>query len=593
MVQRFLERRTVVLALATIIAGAGGCTGTIGSIPPGSATGTGGTPNVATTGTGGANVGTGTGGTSSTTGTGGTGGAGGSTVACGAVDPGRVTIHRMNNLEFNNTVRDLLGNTTKPASNFPPDTGGANFDNNADVLAMSPLLFGDLESATDTLANAAVATGTPSLAKIITCDPTKVGDSACATTVMTAFARRAWRRPATSDEITRLIAFVPLAKSNGDGFNQGIALAIKSVLLSPNFMFRPELDPDPTATAPRLLNSYEMASRLSYFLWSSMPDDTLAAAADANQLQDVASVQQQATRMLADTKASQLVTTMGGEWFGVYKMATVAPLASSFPHWTPSVGAAMTQETTMFLSDFFLGSASFLDALDAPWTYANAQLAQYYGLTGVTGTAFQKVSLAGTQRAGLLMQGSTLTTTSFPTRSSPVRRGNWVLSNILCTPPPSPPDNVPPLSATVVPPGSSQRTQLQAHIANATCASCHQVMDPIGFGLEHFDGIGQWRDLDGTATIDATGQLPDGHTFDGALQLVAALKQQTSTISNCVSQKMFAYSLGRDPSSADACQLSQLSTEFAAGNYNIGSLIMNMVASDTFRMRLPVAPGGV
>jgi Protein of unknown function (DUF1592)/Protein of unknown function (DUF1588)/Protein of unknown function (DUF1595)/Protein of unknown function (DUF1587)/Protein of unknown function (DUF1585) len=517
----------------------------------------------------------------------------GAAVACNSVDPGQVTIHRLNDLEYDNTLRDLLGDTTQPALAFPPDTGGANFDNNADVLATSPLLFGDMESAADTLATTAVAAGSASLAKIVTCDPTQVGDTACATTVMTAFARKAWRRPATSAEIARLIAFVPLARSNGDGFNQGIALAIKAALLSPNFMFRPELDPDPTATAPRLLNSYEIASRLSYFLWSSMPDDALAAAADADQLQDVASLQQQATRMLADPKAGELVTNLAGEWFGTYKMATVSPLATSFPDYTAALGAAMTQETNLFLDDFFLGSESFLDAIDAPWTYVNASLAQHYGLPGVTGTAFQKVSLAGSQRAGLLMQGSILTTTSFPTRTSPVRRGQWVLANLLCSPPPSPPDNVPPLDATVVPPGSSQRVQLDAHATNPACASCHVLMDPIGYGLEHFDGVGQWRDTDGTAAIDATGKLPNGQTFDGALQLVSLLKQQTASISACATQKIFAYSLGRDPVPTDQCQLSQLGTAFAGANYNLRSLIMQMIATDTFRMRRPVAPGGV
>ena len=199
----------------------------------------------------------------------------------------------------------------------------------------------------------------------------------------------------------------------------------------------------------------------------------------------------------------------------------MAPLATSFSTYDPALGAAMTQETTLFLNDFFTGTASFLDALDAPWTYANARLAQHYGLSGVTGTSFQKVSLAGSQRQGLLMQGSMLTTTSFPTRTSPVKRGQWVLANILCTPPPSPPDNVPPLDQTVVPAGSSQRVQLEAHIGNPACASCHKLMDPLGFALEHFDGVGHWRDMDGTAAIDASGQLPSGQKFDGALQMVA------------------------------------------------------------------------
>ena len=191
------------------------------------------------------------------------------------------------------------------------------------------------------------------------------------------------------------------------------------------------------------------------------------------------------------------------------------------------------------------------------------------------------------------MQGSMLTTTSFPTRTSPVKRGQWVLANILCTPPPSPPDNVPPLDQTVVPAGSSQRVRLEAHIANPACATCHKLMDPLGFALEHFDGIGHWRDMDGTASIDATGQLPSGQKFDGALQMVAGLKQQASSISDCVSQKMFAYSLGRDPVAADKCQLNELSSQFTTANYNLRSLIMQMVASDTFRMRRPVAAGGI
>ncbi len=540
---------------------------------------------------GGATPGTATGGTSVLP-----GGPGGTTpVACTSVDPGRVTVHRLNILEYNNTVRDLLGDTTQPGTAFPDDTGGGNFDNNADILATSPLLFSKLETAADALTTAAVATGSATRAKLITCDATTAGDAPCATTVMTAFARKAWRRPANASEIARLVAFVPLARAAGDGFDQGIAQAMKAVLLSPNFMFRPELDSDPAATTPRLLSSYEIASRLSYFLWSSMPDDTLAAAADAGNLQDPAALQQQANRMLDDAKATTLVNDMGGQWFGTYKMATVTPLPTSFPTWDATLGTAMTEETNLFLKDILTGAtASFLDVLDAPYTYANARLAQHYGLTGVTGTAFQKVSLAGTKRAGLIMQGSILTTTSFPTRTSPVKRGQWVMEKILCTPPPPPPDNVPALEATVVPPGSSVRTKLDAHIANPNCSGCHAVMDPIGFGFEHFDGIGAWRDMDGMAVIDATGKLPDGTTFDGALSLAAALRQTGgSNIAACATQKVFAYSIGRDPVAADDCQLSQLRTSFVGTNYNMRSLIMKMVASDTFRMRRPVAPGGI
>jgi hypothetical protein len=466
------------------------------------------------------------------------------------------------------------------------------------VLSTSPLLFEKLDDAAEALATTALTAGSASRARIVTCDATKVGDAACATTVMRGFARKAWRRPPTDAELARLVAFVPLARANGDGFDQGISLGLQAVLLSPNFMFRAELDPDPTATAPRLLNDYEIAARLSYFLWSSLPDDTLAAAADAGQLRDVASLQTQATRMLGDAKAAALVSNMGGQWFGLYKISSLAPDRTLFPSFDATLAAAMAQETTMFLGDFFSStSLSFLDMLDAPWTYVNARLAQHYGLAGVSGTALQKVSLAGSRRVGLLTQASMLATTSFPTRTSPVRRGNWVLANLLCSSPPPPPDNVPPLSATVVPPGSSQRTQLEAHVARADCAACHNVMDPIGFGLEHFDAVGAWRDVEHTsgpdAVIDASGALPGGAAFDGAAQLAAALKTQTASVSGCVVQKMFSYALGRDPGSADRCQAAALAQGFADSNYNVRSLIMQTIASEVFRMRQPAAPGGM
>ena len=577
------SRRAILSLICASSLGLGGaCTGVIGPVPGAGASGQ--------AGAGGGGVPPGSAGI---TGGGGDAGAG-PTSACTTIDPGRVTVHRLNIVEYNNTVRDLLGDTTQPANDFPDDTGGGNFDNNADVLSTSPLLFEKLEAAAETLANTALTAGSATRARIIPCNDATVGDAACATTVLTAFARKAWRRPATSDELSRLTAFVPLARAHGDGFDQGIALAVRAVLLSPNFMFRPELDPDPTASAPRLLNGYEIASRLSYFLWSSMPDDALATAADGGQLGDVASIQQQAGRMLADPKAAALVANMGGQWFGLYKMANVSPSPTSFPTFDAGLAAAMTQETTLFLGDFFfLDSLSFMDAIDAPWTYANARLAQHYGLTGVAGTAFKKVSLMGSNRAGLLTQASILTTTSLPTRTSPVKRGYWALTNILCTPPPPPPDNIPPLDNTVVPPGSSLRTQLDAHVANPVCGACHNLMDPIGFGLEHFDAIGAWRDRDGTAVIDATGVLPDKTMFDGAVQLAAGLKKNTTSVSACVTQKMFAYSLGRDPVPADRCQTTQLISSFAGGNYNFRSLIMTMIASDTFRMRRPVAPGGI
>lgn len=594
--QSFAKRtRPLVCGLAFAVVIGAGCSGTVDSNP--GTTGTPGSGSGSVSGTGNSGKPSGNSGTgAAAAGNNGQGGAAGDPVvaSCTAVEPGRVTIHRLNVLEYNNTVRDLLGDTTHPADAFPSDTGGGNFDNNSDVLATSPLLYAKMDTAADALATAAVATGSAARAKIITCDSTKVGDATCANTVVTAFARKAWRRPATPAEVTRLAALVTLARTNGDTFDKGVSLAIKAILMSPNFTFRPELDPDAKATAPRLLNNYEMASRLSYFLWSSLPDDTLAAAADAGGLQDIASVQKQATRMLDDAKAATMVSNFAGQWFGTNRMASVTPLASAFPTFDATLASAMTQETNLFLRDFLADTnISFLDVLNAPWTYVNARLAQHYGLPAVSGTALQKVSLTGTKRAGLLTQGAFLTTTSFPTRTSPVKRGQWVLANVLCSPPPPPPDNVPALEKTVVPAGSSVRTQLNAHIADPNCSGCHSVMDPIGFAFEHFDGIGQWRETDGSAAIDSSGQLPDGTKFDGAQALETSLRQNASSISTCATRKVFSYALGRDPVSADQCQLNQLSASFKSANYNLRTLVMQMVASDTFRMRRPAAPGGL
>ena len=271
-----VRSRSLDLLLLAVL-GAPACVGVVGS-SSGSAPGAGATGGGSNGGAGlvtGSGLGSGTGAAAPT-------GAGGSTVACcTSIDPGRVTILLLNIVEYDNSVRYLLGDTTQPGNGFPDDTGGANFDNNADVLSTSPLLFEKLDDAAEALATTALTAGSASRARIITCDATKVGDAACAMTVMRGFARKAWRRPPTDTELARLVAFVPLARSNGDSFDQGISLGLQAVLLSPNFMFRAELDPDPAATAPRLLNDYEIAARLSYFLWSSLPDDTLAAAADA------------------------------------------------------------------------------------------------------------------------------------------------------------------------------------------------------------------------------------------------------------------------------------------------------------------------
>ena len=504
---------------------------------------------------------------------------------CG--DIGAVSIHRLNSAEYDNTVHDLLGDTSRPAAaSFPVDDTSYGFDNNGDVLSISPLLLEAYNNAAQALAQSAV-TG-PDRARIMTCDGSG-GADACAHAILAPLAKKAWRRPVTDQEVAELAAMVGVATSHGDSFDVGIQLAIQALLASPNFIYRTEIDPDPASAAPHALDDYELASRLSYFLWSTMPDDALFASADAKKLTgDPQELGRQVDRMLADPRAQELTDRFAMQWMTA-GFEGVKPATATFPEWGDDLRAAMLAETHDYMRSFLFEDVSFLDMIDAKYTYADARLATHYGLTGAFGATTTKVALdPATHRGGILTHGSILTLTSIVNRTSPTRRGRWVLTNLLCDPPPPPPGNVPPLPPQ--PAGTTLRQILEQHRQNPTCAACHTKMDPIGLGMENYDGVGAWRTEDKGQRVDATGQLTsstsaDGPHFDGVLELEPLIKADPR-FATCVTSKVFAYATGRAPAGdADTCRMKALTDAFKGKSYRMKDLVKTIVMDPAFRMR--------
>jgi hypothetical protein len=413
-------------------------------------------------------------------------------------------------------------------------------------------------------------------------DPKKQG--AIAREFLAHFAPRAFRRPITKDEMKRLNGIATAAWKSGEGFEQGVGLAMQAALVSPHFLFRGELQPDPDDPKQiRPVNEFALASRLSYFLWSSMPDERLFALAEKKALRKNLSIEVQ--RMLQDPKSRALVENFGGQWLQFRNLEVVAPDKGKFPRFDDSLRHAMRRETELFFEHIMREDRSILDFINADYTFVNERLAQHYGLSNVAGDRFQRVSLRGTQRRGVLTQGSVLTLTSNPTRTSPVKRGKWVLENLLNAPPPPPPPNVPELKEGKELTGTL-RHRMEQHRADALCASCHARMDPIGFGLEHFDGIGAWREKDGGESIDTTGALTTGETFDGANGLTAILSQnKREQFVRCLTEKMLTYALGRGLEYYDKCAVNEITSRLAKQDYKFSALVTGIVTSAPFQSR--------
>jgi hypothetical protein len=432
---------------------------------------------------------------------------------------------------------------------------------------------------------------TPSRRRVLLCKPaTAAAEESCASNILSSLARRAYRRPVTAEDLRVPMKFYKDARTT-EGFEAGIEMALRAILTSPEFLFRIERDPANVRPNQNYrISDIELASRLSFFLWSSIPDDELLNLATQNRLHDSTVLEQQTRRMMADPRARALITNFAGQWLYLRNLAAATPDARLFPDFDDNVRQAMLHETELFFESIMKEDRSVVDLLGANYTFLNERLARHYGIPNVYGSQFRKVVLPADVvgvRGGLLGQGSILTVTSYANRTSPVLRGKWILENILGTPPPPPPGNVPPL-ADNPPVGKAltMRERMAQHRTNSACSGCHQLMDPIGLSMENFDAVGRWRSRDtDDSAVDAEGALPSGVTFAGIGGLKKALLDQPGSIANTVTEKLLTYGLGRGIEYYDAPTVRAIVRDARSKDYRFSSLIAGVVKSAPFQMR--------
>ena len=427
---------------------------------------------------------------------------------------------------------------------------------------------------------------TPSRRKILLCTPRGGDDEACAKRILSAVAKRAYRRPVTDDDLRTLTDFYRTGRRDGT-FESGIQFALERILIDPDFLFRTERDPSGAkAGTPYRLTDLELASRLSFFLWSSIPDDELLDEAARGRLKDPAVLAAQVRRMMADPRAKALVENFAGQWLVLRNIRDAAPDPDLFPDFDENLREAFQRETELFIESQMRDDRSVPELLTANYTFLNERLARHYGIPDVQGTRFRRVALAGAQRGGLLGHGSLLTVTSYPNRTSPVLRGKWLLENILGTPPPPPPPDVPALKDK----GENGRPQsvrerLEDHRRNPTCAACHAPMDPLGFALDHFDAVGKWREADAGTAVDASGTLPDGSTFQGLDGLRTLLDSRREQFVATVTEKLLAYALGRGLEAYDMPAVRKVVRDASGDGHRWSSIVLGIVDSVPFRMK--------
>ena len=662
------------------------------------------------------------------------------------MNPRPVTARRLNRVEYNNTVRDLLGVALQPAEGFPVDDSGYGFDNIADVLSISPLLMEKYIAAAGALARAAVwdkprlaeptrfrieaardesnadaigrvsaftadgsirlsfkfpATGfyefafraidqrqrsedngrylpdmepppprlmtmrldgarmatkaveaaqyfdrservthhirtgpkeiwvgfidqagqpmdpnaefskrklwvdfleingpfdaeplplPPSHRRLMVCRPE--GEEPwepCARRIVERLTLRAYRRPSTPSELQRLMQLARRSMRDGESFEGMIQTVLQAVLVSPQFLFRIERSPSEGADEPaRELDDYELAARLSYFLWSSMPDDALLEVAANEGLRSADTLRRQARRMLADSRAYALVENFGGQWLQLRNLAQATPDTERFPYFDDELRHSMLRESELFFDSIVREDHSILEFLDSDFTFVNESLARHYGIGDVSGNEFRRVKLANGQRGGLLGQASLLTISSYPTRTSPVLRGLWVLETILGQSPPPPPPDVPELEVQEGPLGGTLREQLEKHRSNAGCMSCHRVMDAIGFGLENYDATGKWREHQGDLPLDTSGTLPGNHSFQTPAELRRILvNTEAQSFTRTLAKKLLTYALGRGVDRHDNPAIDQIQQHVLDADYRFSALVEAIVSSNPFRLTAP------
>jgi hypothetical protein len=488
-------------------------------------------------------------------------------------------MHRLNVTEYNNTMRDLMGTQLKLPANFPPDLTAYSFDNVAAALTLTDASLAYYSETGKQIATEAL--GPERRSRLFDCDVAATKE-ACVSGMLTKFLPKAWRRPTEAGDVDALVKLFTDNKAAAATDDEALTRVLQAVLMSSEFLFR--IERNSGVAAVRELNGYEIASRLSYFLWSSMPDAELTAAAASGGLRGADGIAAQVTRMLADPKAAAFAENFGSQWLPVRALEEVVPDANAYPQFDEPLRAAMRAETMRFFLDIAGGSRSLKELLTTSSGYVNDRLAEHYGL-GAIGSTEPVFKALKPGRGGLLTQGTFLTVNSYPQESNPVRRGKWIVANLLCQEPPPPPPDVkqepPPQD------GVSRKQRLAAHRTDPICASCHTLMDPLGLALEQYDGIGQFRTVDSNVVIDPSGQLPDGTTFSDAVSLEQALADNPA-IPSCVAQHVFTYALGRAPrasSSFDATIVAQISKSFTDSGQLFPKLVRSMIDSDVFFKR--------
>jgi cytochrome c5 len=434
---------------------------------------------------------------------------------------------------------------------------------------------------------------TPSRRRIFICEPERLRDeAACAERILSKLARTAYRRPVTPEDVAQLMDFYHSGRESGS-FEAGIQSALRVLLTSPHFLFRSE--PEPANAMPGSIypvDDFALASRLSFFLWSGLPDEALLELAERGRLSDPETYERQVRRMLADNRSSALVENFAGQWLYLRNLESARPDVEQFPNFDENLRRALRRETELFFESIVREDRSVVELLTANYTFVNQRLAEHYGIPNVYGSHFRRIAVEDDARIGLLGHGSIHTVTSYPNRTSPVLRGKWILENVLGTPPPAPPPNVPALAENS--PGEqarSVRARLEAHRANPVCATCHNVMDPIGFALENFDAIGAWRTREPAGPIDSSGQMANGTPVDGPATLRAALTAEPEHFVGIVTEKLLTYALGRGLEAFDMPTVRAIVREAAQDDYRFSAVVLGIANSTPFRMKVAESTG--
>jgi hypothetical protein len=503
-----------------------------------------------------------------------------------ANDPGWRPFQRLNRAEYAQVIKDLLALDIDPSTILPPDTVSGGFDNIADIQTVSPTLITTYLRGAATVSRAAVGlpgTDTPSRRKIFLCTPATAEDG-CAARILQRLTRVAFRGTETGEDLADARRFFEQGRTRG-GFDEGIRLALQSILVSPKFFLRLE-----TVSPTGEINDLALASRLSFFLWGTVPDDALIAAAREGALHTPAQLATEARRMLADRRAESLSTRFAGQWLRLQDLGKNVVDPTLFPAFSPALAADMRRETQLVVADLIRRDGDVMELVTGNRSFINARLAAHYGIPNIRGDEFRAVAMPE-ERRGLLGQGSILTLTSLSTRSSPVLRGKWVLDVLLGTPPPPPPPNVPALDDSVQPSKNgaplSTRQRVEAHRANPSCSSCHRVIDPPGMTLENFDATGRWRTVDNGVAIDAAAELYDGRRMDGPAGLRAALVGHQDMVLRQFTQSLMTYALGRRLSYRDMPAVRAIVRTAADRGNRFSAFVTGVVSSDAFRLSRP------